>query len=211
MKNILLILLTLVTLTSYGQLNWTVKGGLNVSNANFSSNGMIGTTKSMPNFMAGVVVDIPVKTFFLQTGLNYQNKGFCFETVDTDGTDIWKESYTITYDWAEVPFTICMKMPIIKDKLLLGVNFGIFTAVGLSGKNTIEYTYNGESLFYDNQSLEWGNNGDFYRFDYGLNLGINLNYNGIVLGANYLPSRGNIAKGSQIYNTVNSFYIGYQF
>ena len=215
MKSLLILLGLIINLTLQSQIKYNLKGGLNLPNADFSYyNGQQMKTKTTPTWGFGVLVDIPVKMLIIQTGLNYQNKGFYLEEnqVDDYSGDIYTTKTTISYDFVELPITIGKKFP-LSENLSLQVNVGIWTAVALSGKSNQQYLLNGQQVYQENYTFEFGDSEDLSRMDYGITMGANLNWKGILLGTTYNPSRYNICKDdyASIYNRLTQIYIGYQF
>lgn len=215
MKNIIIVILMAIALVSNAQVKWSIKGGLNLANAEYSYyNGQRMDTKNNNTWGFGSLIDIPVKWVIIQTGLNYQNKGFRVDEVEIDdfSGDVYTTKTSINYDFVELPLTIGKKFP-LTENLSLQVNVGIWTAVALSGKSNQQYLINGQQVYQENHTFEFGDSEDLSRMDYGITMGANLNYKGVLLGTTYNPSRYNIYKDdfATIYNKLTQIYIGYQF
>lgn len=206
----------LCTMQLKSQIKFTIKTGLNISNADFTYYNSSDKVKSLslPTWGFGGVMDIPAKMIIIQTGLNYQNKGFSLTEEEYDGysNDKFTINTYVNYDFVELPLTIGKKFA-LTNNLSLQFNFGIWVAVALSGSTSQEFLVNDKQEYQEKFTIEFGDKEELSRMDWGLNMSTALNYKGLVLGANYLPSRFNMSKDgySTLYNRLTQIYIGYQF
>lgn len=146
-----------------------IRAGLNSSNMSYSEDGYSLSPKSRTSFHVGFIADIPVvESFYVQTGLYFQNKGWKIEEEYYEDTA--KPMYL------EIPVLASYRYN-FSDVAQLQINFGPYFAYGIGGK--IKY----ESDEYDEEDEYdfFGSDDDGYeRFDMGLQVGA-----GILLGQHY--------------------------
>lgn len=117
-------------------------------------------------FNAGFILDIPVsKSFYVQPGLYYTQKGFKF-----DGRKWWNspddiKSCTSTQGYVEMPILASYRYPLTND-IQLQINAGPYAAVRLNNKVSDED--------YDFLRFDSGSSGSF---DAGLQVGAGILYN----------------------------------
>lgn len=144
-----------------------IRAGLNFSNMSYSEDGYSLSPKSRTSFHVGLIADIPVvESFYVQTGLYFQNKG-------------WKLEYE--YEETETAKPMYLEIPILasyrynfSDAAQLQINFGPYFAYGIGGK--VKW----ESDEYEEEEYDFFDKDNFKRFDMGLQVGA-----GILLGQHY--------------------------
>lgn len=149
-----------------GGVQFGIRAGLNSANVSFSEDGYSASPKSRTSFHIGLIADIPVvESFYVQTGLYFQNKGWKVE--DGEGTETYKPMYL------EIPLLASYRYN-FSDAAQLQINFGPYFAYGIGGKE--EY----ESDYYDEDWDFFGDDSDWKRFDMGLQVGA-----GVTLAQHY--------------------------
>lgn len=143
-----------------------VRAGLNfatVALADDAENEVEGVSGTM-GFSAGAVLDIPVsKSFYIQPGLYYSQKGFKYEGIaqyySTETT-----TFTSTQGYVELPVLASYRLTLTND-LQLQVNAGPYFAVRLNNKVDKDDPYH---------RFDGGSSGSF---DTGLQIGTGVTYN----------------------------------
>ena len=220
MKRVLyfLIVLFLYSMPSYAQgrqgkneSNFVVKAGINFSNVTVNDNGSIDKANTLTGFHAGLLVDLPLASFFsFQGGLLFIVKGAKTE-VGKSGDNIYVKT-TSNPLYIEVPLYFVAKIPISISKLVVGV--GPYGAIGVSGKNNTETQIVGSATVYSNKDIVFNGDsnatpsnygfGNLKRFDYGVNVLAGLELTRFTMTANYGIGFTNINLGSS--NTMNDKY-----
>lgn len=172
------------------KVTWGIRGGLNISNigGNIKDDDHWGGNHiSFPakvGFNLGVIADIELgKSFYLQPGFYYSNKGFKYKW-ENDGE---KEIDKFGLNYFEIPILASYKLN-INDNLRWEINAGPYIAVGIAGKD--KYKYSGEDPDYSYSVPAFGtgktevedSEGDKFdtykrglkRFDFGLQFATGL-------------------------------------
>lgn len=206
--------------TSLSAQSFAVKGGLNLANISYSDGGQVFGGEAADNdtdirttFHLGATVDFPIgNVLSFQTGLIYQNRGTQQEFSETvDGiTETSKANLQIAY--LDIPLTLKANFDL--GNMSAYVYGGGYVGVGLSGQAEIEVDAGGFS-FSDSFDIEFGEDGDLNRLDYGALIGAGVEFNSIFvevsygLGlANIFPDPVNDESGK---NRLISLSLGYRF
>lgn len=188
MKNLrtvlVLCLLTLGVVAANAQINWGVKAGLNVSSLE-GKNSDYADYKA--GFNAGVFGQYMITDAFgLESGLFYSMKGYKTDIVPlADGS-----SKTYNASYLQLPIQAIYKFE-VGQNLYLYPAAGIYLAYGLGGTDK----------YFDSAK----------EFDLGLDVGVNLQFEKIIIGVGY--ERG-FLKAFEIGKTYNSnvmVNVGYLF
>jgi hypothetical protein len=156
MKNILLIILTIVTLKVAGQNHLIgVKGGVN--STNITSSNFIRQSDSRTGLTAGLTYEFLFKKHFsIGSDLIYNQRGFTNDLVITDNLGIpTGEKYTskFNYDYFSIP---------IKTGFNIGTKLHGFTNIGvipsfLVDAKTITPTFDTDGKFTGNETFDVAN------------------------------------------------------
>lgn len=195
MKQVLfLIPLLLISMGISGQnlpFSMTVNAGLNISDMD------IQYLKSNPQagFKGNVTLEynLPNK-FFLQTGLEYTNKGAKsdnkFKLINAEGQTVTNNTLKEKYDthYLAIPLMGGYRLD-VSDKVRMNLSLGPYFAYGVGGKSKI---YGGLPFSYetnptqDISSLHEVNSFDiFRRFDMGLEGNVGIEYFRYLLNVGY--------------------------
>ncbi len=182
-------------------ITFSIRGGVNFSNASFSDGDLSVSPKGHTGFHAGVAVDFPIlQSFYLQSGLYYTVKGFEIGFADTKANPAY----------LEIPILASYRHN-FSEGVQLQFNFGPYFAYGVGG-NFKTSSYGKENFF-----------GDYCtRFDMGLQVGAGFTFaRHYYLGVAYEFGLVNIAKDNLANARANggakmknkNFFIsaGYQF
>lgn len=163
-----------------GGVRWGIRVGANFANMSFSNDGYSSSPKSRTSFHVGVVADIPVvESFYVQSGLFLQNKGFKID-YDDDETMTAKPMYL------EIPVLASYRYN-FNDATQLQINFGPYFGYGIGGK--YKYEYDGDS-----EEEDCFQDGEMKRFNCGLQVGAGITFaSHIYLGVAYQFGLSNIA------------------
>lgn len=172
MKKIVFALMGLIIISStstFAQLSYGVKAGLNFSKMSMKVDGeSVDDIKFNPGVNFGVFADFGISDILaLETGLTIEKKGFKTKEEETSyGVDVEMTSkFNIVY--ATIP---------VQARLNFG-NFyamaGPYIGIGLTGKHIVKVTVDDETEK-DDDSIEFGNDAgksDVKRFDFGFGIG----------------------------------------
>ena len=221
MKNLRICVLSLLglifTIKSLAQ-TFEVKAGINLST--MVSKDEIETYskdyKMVPRLLLGVTAEFPlVGLFSFETGLQLSSKGYKLDTylsVPNDRGEYLPIYNNTTLNYIEIPLSLktsakFKKLPIV---FTLGPYFGI----GLNEKITrSEYNWLEGTTERKTYSHEMGQDGDWKRLDYGLQVGAGVEIEKIVMKLNYGYGLASISHASSIKskNRIVGLTLGYKF
>ena len=193
-----------------------IKAGLNFSNMLEKDNAETYSEdyKSRTGIHLGAVAEIPVTEMFsFEPGLLLSAKGYKVKESGTEDGETYDISQKVNTLYLDVPLSLKANFTLGKIKAygLMGPYFGL----GLSGKFTDEYTYDGETekVEFD---INWGSDSekdDLKRLDFGWNVGAGVTFNSLQAGLAYGIGLANLAPGSEgsyrVKNRVFSLTVGY--
>jgi hypothetical protein len=218
MKNILKITCAVIafsmTTQYYSQATFGVRAGLNLakmSGKNFDVDGL--DTKTLPSFNLGLITELGVsESFFVESGLYISGKG---TKAETDlGVGVGKGTGTFSALYLEIPLNASFKADL--GGAMLNVFAGPYFAIALSGKNKAEFPSALSSLDSE-EDLKFGTDvtDDAKRTDFGLNFGAGVQFESIVVRAQYGLGLTNLdPEGDsdfEMKNGVIGISLGYMF
>jgi hypothetical protein len=138
-----------------------------------------------PGFHVGVMGDVELAEFLsLQGGLLFTTKGYNMEFDDlANGENVFESSGHVDLYYLELPIMATANIP-LADEVDFRVSAGPYVSTGLFGKTVMETKILGE-VTKDEKDIEWGEEGDLNRLDYGATFGAGLRFNAFELGASY--------------------------
>jgi hypothetical protein len=138
-----------------------------------------------PGFHIGVMGDVELAEFLsLQGGLLFTTKGYKMEMEDNvTGEELFKMKGHADLYYLELPIMATANIP-LADEVDFRVSAGPYVGAGLFGKAVAETEFMGEITKEEND-IEWGEDGDMKRLDYGATFGAGLRFNAFELGASY--------------------------
>ena len=205
-KGIAVIALSLFSFSSQSQIV-AIKGGLNLSSMNITSDFGIGDPSMALGFHLGTTFDIPLTEMFaIETGLFATTKGARWET-SFFGVEITQNINILN---AEIPLSFKAMFP-LGDDVKLYTNAGGYIGVGITGINRIKVEGFGQTEN-EEEEITFDDDG-FERLDYGLTFGAGAEFKGFILGASYDLGLANISDDSDatIQNRVIKITLGYRF
>lgn len=172
-----------------------VKGGVNMSNLSGDVNG----NKAKIGFNVGITLDYAfTPEWYLLTGLEYTTKGAKFDKIDG-----FKPSINAAY--IQLPIHAGYKLE-VSDATKVVFHAGPYLAYGVNGKakaktDGVEISEN-----------TFGDDG-FKRFDFGVGLGVGLEFGKIGVGLGYDFGLVNIIdlSGASVKNGNAYLSVGYKF
>jgi len=176
----LLVCLMFTVINIQAQIKYGPKIGLNLSTMTLKSGGVAADPTTLVGFHVGVITEIPIKgNFVLQPALLFSSKGSKYSFLG--------EEVSISPGFLEIPVNAVYKFDVGSMKLFL--NAGPYFAYGISGKIKAA----GES-----QSIKFGtdDNADIKPFDLGVNFGIGLEINNILVSVSYDLGLLNLVPGT---------------
>ncbi len=213
----LCVFFVLVTSTLYTQ-NFKVKGGLSLASVSFSENASFFeqpevSPEKLPAFHLGVGLEFPLGNILsIQTGVTYQNRGFkseiteVFEGVEITGEGELKSSYI------DIPLTLKASHDL--GNTTIYVFGGGYAGIGISAQSESRAS---ALRFSTSTSIEWqfGEDGDFNRWDYGALVGAGVQFNSVFLEFSYGLGLANIFQDpiadETMKNRLISVSAGYRF
>jgi hypothetical protein len=177
MRKILVVAVLLAVVTSAWSQDFRVgvKAGGNLSSLNISSGGYDLSPASKIGFQAGVTLDYGfTESVYLLTGLEVTQKGFKFDVGDL-GDIVEDVDFTYNAVYVQLPVNIGYKFDLGFASFI--PQLGPYVAYGIAGKSLGENTF-GE--------------GGFKRLDYGLGIGVGLDFNHLGFKVGYEYGLANI-------------------
>ena len=197
------LMMLFVALQSFAQVKFGVLGGLNLSNYTE----IAGTSpKSNTSFHIGGIAEYGInEKISVQSGLLLSIKG---AAVELSGSGFSSTS-TIKPQYLEVPITVAYKIDLGTAKLqLFG---GPYIGIGIGGKIDASASVTGGPSMSQSTDIKFGS--DLARTDFGLNIGAGIEYNNILLRAQYGLGLSNVStnSSSSYENRVIGISLGYMF
>lgn len=171
-----------------------IKGGVNFANISIKDNGGTDDNKMLVGFHVGFQGDLPVAGFLsIQPGIFFTTKGSKTQSGNPSDANYFKATTNPMY--VEVPVNVVFKAP-ITDQTKFFVGAGPYIAMGVAGKNKVDYKIANAS-FHSEKTIEWtsdDNSSDpvanlgysrMRRFDYGLNGTAGVEGNKAIVSVNY--------------------------
>ena len=184
MKNFFLLLLLLIIPVNLlsGQ-NFTVHGGLAVSNVQF----FVDTASIEPNKKAGIFFGLDsefeiAENLYLGICTDYIQKGFRVK-ADT----VILNDFTFKVNYVTIPVNIRYKFDL--EDFWMTFEAGPYIGIGLNAKI--------KSAPDDVKVSFGGNEGELNLLDYGFNLGFGFEFEEVRFGINYSNGLNNIASSSK--------------
>lgn len=164
-------------------------------------------------FHAGPIIGVAFTDLIsLQTGTILTSKGFKWVEEPND-----YETYTTIFNplYLEIPINVKFTFPIGIVKIYTYV--GPYIGIGLAGKATYKYTYEGDTDT-DDYDIEWGSDPDDHdlkRIDFGMTGGAGVQIKFILIGFHYDLGMMNVSpyteNGATMANRNFGFSVGVIF
>lgn len=171
-----------------------VQGGLNLANITKTSEGHTEKNNILPTFNAGIMGRFGLsKTVDLESGVLLTGQGSKAESYFNGGNDYIKSKFNPLY--VQVPLNLVITAPLDKTNGLF-FHAGPYIAIGVGGKSTTDSKF-GPLTSSSNSSIQFSNDDPFTsqqedaaynklkRFDYGINAGGGIQFQHLILKANY--------------------------
>lgn len=171
-----------------------VQGGLNLANITKTSEGHTEKNNILPTFNAGIMGRFGLsKTVDLESGVLLTGHGSKAESYFNGGADYVKSKFNPLY--VQVPLNLVLTAPLGKTNGLF-FHAGPYIAIGVGGKSSTDSKF-GPLTSSSNSSIQFSNDDPFTsqqedaaynklkRFDYGLNAGGGIQFQHLILKANY--------------------------
>lgn len=196
LKSSLTIILMFVFISLQGQVKFGPKVGVNLSTMTLKSSGISFDPSMQVGFHVGVISEISVTdNLVLQPGIFYSTKGSKFKVSYS------QLSYeaSIAPSYVDIPVNVLYYFGSGKTKISLFA--GPYLAYGISGKSEND----GET-----SDISFGNtdNNDMKPLDFGLNIGVGVNLNGLVISAQYGLGLANLVPSSTSDGEMKNRVIG---
>jgi hypothetical protein len=176
-----------------GAQTFGIKGGMNIASMSFSASGLDFSPKSIVGVHVGPVVEFKMQgSLSFNTGLLYSLKGYKMK-ADYMGTTM---EGTSKINYLEVPMNLVCKFPTSETSNFL-IQAGPYLGYALSGKDETD----GETT-----DVEFGDGG-MKRFDFGLGIGLGLEFGPLVPTASYQFGLANLSGISDLTVKNNAFMI----
>ena len=171
-----------------------VQGGLNLANITKTSEGHTEKNNILPTFNAGIMRRFGLsKTVDLESGVLLTGQGSKAESYFNGGNDYIKSKFNPLY--VQVPLNLVITAPLDKNNGLF-FHAGPYIAIGVGGKSSTDSKF-GPLTSSSNSSIQFSNDDPFTsqqedaaynklkRFDYGINAGGGIQFQHLILKANY--------------------------
>lgn len=218
------ILLCLFSLPGLGQVEWGIRGGMNLNNIRQDfKDGIEAETQMLFSYHAGVVMNYEFNdAWSLQPSLLYVRKGFSIDLEETledflgnFGEVKSVEGYDrVIFNYLEMPVNFAYRFRNFQ------VYAGPYIATGIGGTSKWDYSFefDGEKtkdkdkmkikpslkkIDYDEMELD---EDVFYAIDFGVNLGVGYNFRKLTIATGYSNGFGNLipeVKGASDFRKDN--------
>ncbi|MGB5990432.1 MAG: porin family protein [Marinifilaceae bacterium] len=189
-----------------------IKGGMNISKIQSEDN--METYGSNRNNKLGLNIGISTefslnKKFAIESGMIFDSKGFKVESQTFFGGNMTAVN-TLNLYYIDIP--INAKYTIFDSSIKAFITAGPYIGIGLWGKNIVkvELEEKTESVEKD---IEWGEDDNPNRLDYGLNIGLGAEYKSFIFNVNYSYGLADLSpnpsNGLDVTNRVFSLSFGY--
>jgi len=188
-----------------------LKGGLNMANIVMSEDGedFDEDFKYTPGFHFGPVVEIPFSdNFSIEAALLATTKGAQLSEEEMG----FEYSMKLFLLYVDVPVLAKVSFGVGSAKVYAAV--GPYVGAGLMGKTKYEASYGGETES-ETEDIEWGDDGDLKRLDYGLSAGAGVEFGALQLGVSYGYGLANVSPEEdsevKVNHRVLGVSLGYRF
>ncbi|MEI6822684.1 MAG: porin family protein [Bacteroidota bacterium] len=214
-----------ISTQSHAQITFGAKAGLNIANMSTSGTAASGETKSaIASFHVGAIADIGItKEFFIEPGILLSGKGF----KDVTTIPIMQATETVTGSIKPLYIEIPINAMYVADlkTVKLQIFAGPYIGFGIGGNINLDYSSSGTlPTGYtlpasSSKAIKFGSDAttdDLKMLDFGLNFGVGVEYNNMLLRVQYGLGLTNInadtSTGSDTYkNNVIGISVGYMF
>lgn len=226
-KFVLFIIVSFLCLPSFAQMEVSkpdrflpkigLKAGLTLSNFYEADEESVNSEDYSMNigFHAGLIIEIPIgKHFSFESGLLFSTKGYNYYDEwydDSLGVDMeYYNEYKLYY--LDIPITF--KGGLEFSGITLYGAAGPYLGIGIGGFNYY-YDVVGGIETDDTDKISWGNadKNDLKQLDYGLVMGLGIEFKGFQLGFSYYIGLRSISTDSEyiINNRVTQISLAYKF
>jgi hypothetical protein len=200
MKSKLIVFVVCFTLFQVAEAQtFGVKGGINLANMSFSTNGMDLSPKSIIGIHVGPVAEFELQeSLYFNTGILYSLKGYKLK-MEFLGESM---EATAKFNCLEIPLNFAYKHT-LNDEFKLFGQVGPYLGYALSGKAKSE----GET-----EDVEFGE-GEMKRIDFGIGIGAGIDFGLIATSLNYQLGLANIVDDPdvKVKNKVFQISVAYMF
>ena len=191
-----------------------LKGGLNMADMLIKEDGAnVGEEYKMnPGFHFGILADLPITDgFSFEPGLLLMTKGTRAEEEESYQGMVAKYEAKVNLYYLDIPLNLKLSFDAGSAKIF--GTFGPYIGMGISGKSIYTFSENGDSET-EEEDIEWGNDKDLKRLDWGLGAGAGVEFGKLQLGLSYALGLANISAESegdtQANHRVLSISLGYR-
>lgn len=192
-----------------------IKTGVNFSNHHYKDRfetELIGN-KLAPRFLIGVSTEFPLTEIFsIETGLLFSTKGYTMNknfALYSDSEPLYI-SQKVILNYLDIPLSIKYATPFHKTTIFGEI--GPYAGIAINGVTKTDEFSDGiiERKTYNHQI---GSNGNWKRFDYGLQAGIGIVYEKFVFGVDYVFGLADISQRNDFKskNRIIGLTLGYKF
>lgn len=209
-----LAMFTVVTMLASAQdhINWSLKAGMGMAN-------IVGENMESPKvklaYKLGIALECPFdKIWSLQTGISFVTRGTNHTIVEAEGISAQAK---VNASYLELPLMMAARLAIDRNTRIV-VSAGPYGAWGIGGKTkALGYSWSSSSKpdWDTGNVLEmdtFGKNGlDLRRFDYGVGIGLAVEYQHYVIGVDGQLGLCKLQKELQGKNLTGFVTVGYKF
>ena len=207
----LFMMVSMVT-PAQSQVDWSIKAGIGM--ANIIGDNM-GSPKVKLAYKLGIGLECPFdKIWSLQTGVSFVSKGTNHTAVETDGISAQAK---VNVSYLELPVMVAARFAMDRNTYIL-VAAGPYGAWGIGGKTkALGYSWSSSSTpdWNTGNVVEintFGKDGlDLRRFDYGVAIGLSVEYRHYVIGVEGRLGLCKLQKELQGKNITGFVTAGYKF
>lgn len=211
MKKIFVLLcVTVFALTASAQVTWNIKAGIGSAWCAIDAPGNNGSSKAHIVGKLGVGLETPLtENFSLMPSFEFAVKG-CNREYSRNGASLGNDKVNLTY--IQLPIMAAYRFN-ATDRLNIAAKLGPYFAYALSGKYKGTYIEDNQNYNDDYDIFEDGEGGK--RFDAGLIIGVDFEFNRFVAGLEYERGFTNLFDSTEdevkIKNSAIYLTVGYKF
>jgi hypothetical protein len=208
-KFFLLVVLAVMTASfAQAQIKFGARAGFNLTSASYKidvSGFDAPDTKFKPGFQIGVVGELALTdAIFLQPGILFATQGYKVEDSGEDKqyNEKWDDKETFSLNYLQIPINVQYKLDLGGMNLLLQA--GPYLGYAIGGK--YKYEWNDEDAYGKDsgskeEDLKFGSDaakGEIKPFDFGIGLGVGLQFSNLQVGLGYNLGLTNLSNADKV-------------
>ena len=181
----------MVATAASAQVSFGIQGGVNLSNVTHSVEEV--STNPKFGFNAGILADFGLThNMGIRSGLFFHTKGFRAEITEADIIDVRS---TTNLMYLQIPVHFAYKVDVMPGTRIV-FHAGPYVAYGIGGSQNFEVRRSPADIQWGDESPVFGDDG-FNRFDFGLGLGVGVEFGRFLTGIGWDMGLLNLANDNR--------------